>query len=129
MTDTKQHGMEAGPLEGRVFRPATPAEVAEAVELAFDYRGDVTLELTSGERIEGYIYNRDSSQDPPALQMFPKRGPSTRQIPYAAIGAIVFSGKDTASGKSWEAWVVKKESQRRAESQQAAEEARARGHL
>lgn len=129
MTDTKQHGMEAGFLEGRTVRPSTPADVAEAVELAFDYRGDVILELTSGERIEGYVYNRSADHNPPSLHFFLKQESGPRRIPYEAIAAIVFSGKDTASGKSWEAWVAKKESQRRAESQEATEEARARGHL
>jgi hypothetical protein len=89
----------------------------------------VTLELTSGERIEGYVYNRNASEEVPTLQLFPKREPGPRQIPYAAIAAIIFSGRDTASGKSWEAWAAKKESQRRAEAQQAEEEARGRGHL
>jgi hypothetical protein len=129
MTDTKQHGIEAGFLEGRVIRPRSPAEVAQAVELAFDYRGDVTLELTSGERIEGYVYNRTAEGDSPALQLFPKGAPGERRIPYGAIAAIMFSGKDTASGKSWEAWTAKKESQRRAEAEQAETDARRRGYL
>ncbi len=129
MTDTKQHGIEAGSVQGRVLRPSDPAELAQAIELAFDYRGDVTLELTSGERIEGYVYNRNASEEVPTLQLFPKRETNPRQIPYAAIAAIIFSGRDTASGKSWEAWAAKKESQRRAEAQQAEGEARERGHL
>ena len=28
-------------------------------------------------------------------------------IPYADIAALAFSGRDTAAGKSWEAWVKK----------------------
>ena len=34
-------------------------ELAEAVEEAFDYRGDVTIELKTGERLEGYIFDRE----------------------------------------------------------------------
>ena len=54
MTDTKNHiaGI-AGSLEGRVFTPNSTAEITEAVELAFDYRGDVTLTLRSGESVTG----------------------------------------------------------------------------
>lgn len=129
MTDSKLHGPEATPLEGRVFRPGTPQELADAVEQAFDYRGDVTIELASGTVLEGYLFNRTATGSPPVLQLFLKGSTEVRVVPYAEIATIAFSGKDTASGKSWEAWVAKKESQRRAEAEQAAAEAKARGHL
>ncbi len=99
------------------------------MEIAFDYRGDVTLELGSGETITGYIFNRNSAAAPPALQLFPKGRPGTRVIPYADVRAIAFTGEDTASGKSWETWVQKKESERKAEAEQIKAEAQARGHL
>jgi hypothetical protein len=129
VTDSKYHTSNQGTLEGGVFRPATPAELAAVIELAFDYRGDVTLELTSGAAIEGYVFNRDAGGSPPTLQVFPKHESGVRVVPYADVQAIAFTGKDTASGKSWEAWAAKKESQRRAEADRAAAEARARGHL
>lgn len=129
MTDTKQHGPEEGSLQGRVFRPTDSNELAEAVELVFDYRGDVTLGLTSGETIEGYVFNRHGSGPRPCLQLFPKKDAGVREIPYADIVTLAFTGEDTASGKSWEAWVAKKESQRKAERDRVAAEARARGHL
>lgn len=128
MTDSKYHTPETGSLEGRVFRPAHAAEKAEAIEKAFDFRGDVTLELTSGRRIEGYVFNRYPAVEAPYLEMFPADGGSVR-VPYAEIAAIAFTGKDTASGKSWEAWVSKKVSQREEEARQAEAAARARGHL
>ncbi|HZC67552.1 MAG TPA: hypothetical protein VE201_02935 [Nitrospirales bacterium] len=99
------------------------------MELAFDYRGDVTLELTSSEKVEGYIFNRNSSASPPFLELFPQGQPGERKIPYADIVGIAFTGEDTASGKSWEAWVRKKESERKAEAARIAAEAQARGHL
>jgi len=129
MTDDKYRAPESLTLEGRVFRPATLAELAEAVEEAFDYRGDVTLELTSGVKIEGYVFNRYPSGPRPFLQLFAKQQSGTIEIPYADITAIAFTGKDTASGKSWEAWLDKKESQRRTEADQAEAAAKARGHL
>lgn len=129
MTDSKNHSAEADSLEGRVFRPASPAELAEAVELAFDYRGDVTLELTTGGRIEGFVFNRQSAGPRPFLQLFPAGEGGSREISYNEIAAVAFSGRDTASGKSWEAWMAKKESQRRAESEEVERIARARGHL
>ena len=129
MTTPHHFPSEPESLEGRLFRPATRAELVEAIELAFDYRGDVSLELTSGQQVEGYVSNREASAMQPFLQIFPKDGSAVRTIPYADVKAIGFTGKDTASGKSWEAWVAKKEAQRRAEAEQASTEAKARGHL
>ncbi len=130
MTDTKNHAAGgAGSLEGRVFRPANLAEAADIVELAFDYRGDVTLNLKSGQRLVGYVFNRNARGTNPCLELFPQDQPGTVTVSYADIEAISFSGKDTASGQSWEAWAAKKESERRAEAERVAAEAKARGHL
>jgi len=129
VTADKSPSSDAQNLEGRVFRPAHDAERRQAVEIAFDYRGDVTLELASGETITGYIFNRNSSAAPPVLQLFPTDQPGIRVIPYADIATIAFTGEDTASGKSWETWVQKKESERKAEAEQIKAEAQARGHL
>jgi hypothetical protein len=129
MTDTKNHTAPgAGSLEGRVFRPASREELAEAVELAFDYRGDVTLELKSGEVLIGYLFNRDAGPDP-WIDVFPADAPTPRRIAYRDVASISFTGEDTANGKSWEAWVSKKESERRAEAAQVESDARTRGHL
>lgn len=129
MTDTKNHSPSATTLEGRVFRPHSPQELADAVELAFDYRGDVTLELTSGEVVAGYIFNRHGHAGNPTLEMFPADNPAPRTIAYSAVASIAFTGEDTANGKSWEAWVSKKESERRADAQRVEADARARGLL
>lgn len=120
---------EAESLEGRTCRPTDPAELAAAIDRAFDYRGDVSLVLRSGETLEGYLFNRDARSSSPFLEMFPKGKSEPRTVLYAEVVSLAFTGKDTASGKSWEAWVAKKESQRRAEAEQAAAEAKARGHL
>lgn len=134
MTDTKNHaaghtGSLAGSLEGRLFKPVSAAETAEAVELAFDYRGDVTLSLRSGESVSGYLFNRQVSGDASYLELFPVDQPSPQRIAYRSIESITFTGEDTANGKSWEAWVSKKDSDRRAEAVQVEAEARQRGLL
>jgi len=128
MTDAKYHTPEVGALEGRVFRPSTAEELAEAVELAFDYRGDVTLQLISEEQITGYIFNRSVNGPSSSLELFPASG-GQRTIPYADIVSIAFTGEDTATGKSWETWVNKKESDRLAERDRVTADAQARGHL
>ena len=130
MTDTKNHtAVAAGSLEGRVFRPSSRSELAEAVELAFDYRGDVTIELTSGESVLGYLFNREATGSDPWIELFPADNPVPLRIPYAKIASLAFTGEDTANGKSWEAWVSKKESERRAEAARVEADARTRGHL
>ncbi len=130
MTDTKSHKpANSGSPEGRVFRPTTPAETTEAVDLAFDYRGDVMLELRSGEQLTGYLFNREVGAHNPVIEVFPQDGAAPRRISYRDVVAIAFTGEDTANGKSWEAWVSKKASQRKAEADRIEAEARARGHL
>ncbi|TKS57830.1 MAG: hypothetical protein EWM72_03404 [Nitrospira sp.] len=131
MTDTKNHisGVGACSLEGRVFRPTSAAETAEAVEMAFDYRGDVTLSLTSGESIVGYLFNRQVADADSSIEIFPADNPAPRRIPYDAIATIAFTGEDTANGKSWEIWVSKKESERLAEAERVEAAARTSGYL
>jgi transcriptional antiterminator Rof (Rho-off) len=131
MTDTKNHskGGVTGSLEGRVFQPASFAEIAEAVELAFDYRGDVTISLKSGEPLFGYLFNRQVSGPESYLEVFPSDSAEARRIRYDQIATIAFTGEDTATGKSWEAWITKKDSERRAEIDRVAAEAKTRGIL
>jgi hypothetical protein len=129
MTDAKYHIPEPGSLVGRIFMPATSTELLEAIELAFDYRGDVTLELSSGERVTGYLFNRSVSEESGSVELFVAGSGTARAIPYTTIRSIAFSGEDTANGKSWGAWVAKKESERRAEADQVAADAKARGYL
>jgi len=96
-------------LEGQVFKVADAEERKKVIDLAFDYRGDVTLELRSGERLEGYVYDRNSQLPAPSLKLFPKNQGGTREVGYEDIVSIVFSGQDTAFGKSWEEWLNKKQ--------------------
>ncbi|HWV44927.1 MAG TPA: hypothetical protein VN039_02695 [Nitrospira sp.] len=134
MTDTKSHAVDhpgslADSLEGRVFTPTSLTETAEAVELAFDYRGDVTLLLRSGESIAGYLFNRQAAGGNSYLELFPVGHQNPQRIPYQSIESIAFTGEDTANGKSWEAWVSKKDSERRAEAEQIEADARTKGYL
>ena len=115
-------------LEGAVFTFQSEADRIEAIDKAFDYRGDVTLTLHN-ETVEGYMFNRDASARPPRVEVFIKGSEEPRIIPYADVTAIAFSGKDTADGKSWDAWVSKKEHERQAEADRIKAEAEAQGHL
>jgi transcriptional antiterminator Rof (Rho-off) len=130
MTDTKNHsGSVTGSPQGRVFRPASFSELVEAVEVAFDYRGDVTISLKSGESLSGYLFNRQVRESDSSIDVFPSDASPARQIRYDQIVTIAFTGEDTATGKSWESWIAKKESERRAEIARVAADAKARGIL
>src|SRR5260370_39589897 len=79
------------------------------LETAFDYRGDVTITLKDNSRIEGYIFDRvvGSSLSTSFVRVLPQDSNQKLKIAYADIAALAFTGKDTAAGKSWEAWVRK----------------------
>ena len=96
-------------LEGWVPELASDEEVRQALEKAFDYRGDVTITRKDGSKVEGYVFDRrpgKSLQDS-AVRLFPKDSDKKISISYAEIAALAFSGRDTAAGKSFEAWVRK----------------------
>ncbi len=100
-------GTQHEKLEGWVPTVAGDDELRQALEKAFDYRGDVTLTLKSGERIEAYIFNRQTG---PTLaeswvQYFTPAATDKRKVSYAEIARLEFSGKDRAAGKHWEDWV------------------------
>ena len=81
------------------------AELLEAIEKALDYRGDVTITTQDGRAIEGYIFDRRPGE---AVRLLPKDGSGQKlTVPYADIADLQFTGRDTAAGKSWEAWVKK----------------------
>jgi hypothetical protein len=96
-------------LQGWIPSLATDDEIREALEKAFDYRGDVTLTRKDGTVVEGYLYDRKQGQTLASslVRLLPANGTPRVSISYADIAAIVFSGRDTAAGKSWEAWVRK----------------------
>ena len=77
------------------------------MEKAFDYRGDVTLTLKSGERVEAFIFNRRTGTRlaDSFVQYYTPNAPEKRKASYAEIARIEFSGKDRAAGKHWEDWV------------------------
>src|ERR1700678_4508597 len=96
-------------LEGWVPEIASEDDLRSALEKAFDYRGDVTLTLKTGERIEAFIFNRHTGATlaDSQVQYFTPGAPEKRSISYAEIARIEFSGKDRAAGKQWEDWVRK----------------------
>jgi hypothetical protein len=120
--------IKAESLQGAVFTFHSDQDRHEAIDKAFDYRGDVTLTVR-GTQIEGYMFNRDAKAVPARVEFFVKGSDASQVIPYADIEAIAFTGKDTADGKSWAAWVSKKAHERQAEADRIKAELEAQGHL
>jgi len=100
-------GIEHEAVQGWVPELASEDELRLALEKAFDYRGDITVTLRDGSKIEGYIFDRISGTtlETSFIRMIPSDQGSRRKLAYADIRALEFSGRDTAAGKSWEAWV------------------------
>jgi hypothetical protein len=102
-------GFKHEKLEGWVPELAGEEEVRQALEKAFDYRGDVTITRKDGSKVEGYIFDRCAGKTlaDSAVRLFPKDADQKISIAYSDIAALAFSGRDTAAGKSFEAWVRK----------------------
>jgi hypothetical protein len=96
-------------LEGWVPELAGEEEVRQALEKAFDYRGDVTITRKDGSKVEGYVFDRRTGKSlaDSAVRLFPKDSDKKISIPYSEIAALALTGRDTAAGKSFEAWVRK----------------------
>lgn len=83
-----------------------PALLREAVLRAVDFRGDVTIESTDGAVLTGYAF--DARLEPAAaavIRLLPEGAVERISVPLASIRRLSFTGKDAASGKSWENWL------------------------
>jgi hypothetical protein len=105
---------EHSPLEGWTPEITDPAMLADVIEKAFDYRGDVTVTTRDGARRVGYLFNRRPDVSAPFIQMFLAAGGDPESIPYAEIQSIAFTGRDTAAGNSYAAWLQHKQAARAA---------------
>jgi len=96
-------------LEGWIPELASEEDVRQALEKAFDYRGDVTITRKDGATIEGYIFDRRSGRTlaDSSVRVIPANKREKLSIPYSEIAALKFSDRDPAAGKSFEAWVRK----------------------
>jgi|SRR5579863_6250131 len=96
-------------LEGWNPSLASEEELRGALEKAFDYRGDITITRKDGSKIEGYLFDRRSAATlkDSLVRLYPKNSDEKISISYADIAGLAFTGRDTAAGKSWEAWMKK----------------------
>jgi hypothetical protein len=96
-------------LEGWIPPLASDDEIRSALEKAFDFRGDITVTLKDGGKLEGYCFDRRTG---PTLadsvaRFFPKDRDEKVTVKFSDVAALAFTGRDTAAGKSFETWVKK----------------------
>ena len=102
-------GFERENLQGWIPDLATEADIRAVIEKAFDYRGDITVTRKDGSQITGYLFDRrvGPTLANSVIRLMLPTGNDRPAIPYSEIAAIAFTGRDTAAGKSYEAWVKK----------------------
>lgn len=96
-------------LQGCSFDLSDESAAMEALEKAFDYRGDVTLGLADGSEVTGYLFDRRRSAGLAAsyVRLMTPKDDQPVKVSYAEIRSVNFSGRDAAHGKSFETWVRK----------------------
>jgi hypothetical protein len=102
-------GVNREQLENWIPDLATEQDLLQALEKAFDYRGDITITLKDGTSIEGYMFDRRTGNtlESSVIRLLLKDSSQKVSVAYAQIAALAFTGRDTAAGKSWEAWLRK----------------------
>lgn len=100
---------DAATLQGLVVTQDDEAALINALEEAFDYRGDVTIHTTQGESVEGFIFDRvkGGTLADSRVRLLPPDSDEKRTIAYSEIASLDFTGKDTAHGKSFESYLRK----------------------
>jgi hypothetical protein len=102
-------GFERENLQGWIPQLASEADIRAVIEKAFDYRGDVTITRKNSGEVTGYLFDRriGPTLENSVVRLILATSNERPAIPYSEIAAIAFSGRDTAAGKSYEAWVKK----------------------
>jgi hypothetical protein len=102
-------GREREQLEGWVPELAGEDELREALEKAFDYRGDITVTRKDGSQVQGYLFDRRTGTTlaDSFVRIIPTNEKTRLNIAYSEIAALAFTGRDNAAGKTFDAWVKK----------------------
>lgn len=86
----------------------------QQIEIAFDYRGNVTLVLKNGERVEGFIFNRNVEQGNAAeqyVEVFLAGSGTYQKISVNDLSEVQLTGEDHAAGKSYQEWLEKQKAE------------------
>ena len=69
-------GVKHENLEGWIPDVANDEDLRQALEKAFDYRGDITITRKDGSKIEGYLFDRRTGKtlNDSLVRLYPKNG-------------------------------------------------------
>ncbi len=108
MTDEADTRSETSTWQGVAVDDSDKEKLRQAIEMAVDYRGDVTIiRRSTGESIIGFVFDRrlgTSLRDSTIRIIPPGEGPRIT-LSFDDIAEVRFTGRDTAAGKSFEQWV------------------------
>ncbi len=108
MTDEADTRSETSTWQGIAVDGSDKEKLRQAIEMAVDYRGDVTIiRRSTGESIIGFVFDRrlgTSLRDSTIRIIPPGEGPRIT-LSFDDIAEVRFTGRDTAAGKSFEQWV------------------------
>jgi len=110
MSNDDASASEPAAVQGTVVEATDPELLRRAIDLALDYRGDVTITRRStGEAIEGYVFDRSGGPAPAeiTITIMPRDREERIAVRGDDIARIHFTGRDTAAGKSFETWMKK----------------------
>jgi transcriptional antiterminator Rof (Rho-off) len=96
-------------LEGWIPSLANENDTRDALEKAFDYRGDVTLTLKDGRVVQGYVFDRRpaATLQESVVRIIPAGERTRVNVAYSDIAGLAFTGRDNAAGRTFDAWIRK----------------------
>jgi hypothetical protein len=69
----------------------------------------VTITRKDSTQVQGYLFDRRTGATLASsfVRIIPMGEPAKVSVAYSDVAAIAFTGRDTAAGKTFEAWVKK----------------------
>ena len=108
MTDEADTSSETSTWQGITVDGSDKEKLRQAIAMAVDYRGDVTIiRQSTGESIIGFVFDRKlgTSLRDSTIRMIPAGEGARITLSLDDIAEVRFTGPDTAAGKSFDQWV------------------------
>jgi len=84
---------------------ADPRAGIDAIAALAGYRGDLALTMRDGSTVEGFVFDLREGAAGATVHLLPSDGGARRTIAGSEVVSVAPSGRDPASGRSWEAWI------------------------